>query len=126
MSRDSVIDSQTGRPRLLSVQCGTCVGRPGNLMHLRPGRLAQLIRDNCGPEALGLVCHETLSYGPHPDFGPAFCRWFFDRFGLQANGIRCLMRLGVLDGSGGFTEVDPPEGETDAARDQLRRVLPVR
>jgi hypothetical protein len=92
---------------LLSEQCSTCVGRPDNLMHLREGRLKLLIEDNTGPYALGLVCHQTLSYGDHPDFGPALCRWFYDHYGHQANGIRMFSRLL------GFAEVPPPGEEND-------------
>jgi hypothetical protein len=102
-----ILDRRTGHPRLLSRQCSTCVGRPGNLMHLRPGRLKDLIAENTGPEALGLVCHETLPYGDYPDFGPALCRWFYDNYGHLANGTRIFGRLC------GFTEVDPPGEEDD-------------
>lgn len=34
---DSVLDRKTCQLRVLREQCSTCVGRPGNLMHLRPG-----------------------------------------------------------------------------------------
>lgn len=103
---ENVIDPVTRKPRLLKEQCSTCVGRPGNLMHLRTGRLKDLIQANTGPEAHGLVCHQTLSYGDDPDARPAFCRWFYDGFGHLANYIRISERLG------GFTEVDPP-GKTE-------------
>jgi hypothetical protein len=103
----SILDPATCRARLLSEQCSTCVGRPGNLMHLREGKLKELIAGNSGPHALGLICHQTLPYGDHPDFGPALCRWFYDTYGHQANGIRVFSRLL------GFTEVDPPEEDDD-------------
>jgi hypothetical protein len=102
MSDESVIDPVTHKPRLLSKQCATCILRPGNPMHLRPGRLKDLIESNTGPEAHGLICHDTLSYSKNPDFGPAFCRGFYDQFGHLANYIRICERLG------GFTEVNPP------------------
>lgn len=110
MSDEPVIDPVTHKPRLMSEQCTTCVFRPGNLMHLSPGRLKELIGSNTGPEALGLVCHQTLSYGAHPETGAAFCRGFYDSYGHLANYIRIMERLG------GFTEVDPPapEGEANA------------
>lgn len=100
---ESVIDPVTRLPRLLNDQCASCVFRPGNLMHLRPGRLKLLIAENTGPTAHGLVCHETLSYGGHPGFTPAFCRGFYTKYGHLANYIRICERLG------GFTEIDPPE-----------------
>ena len=105
-----LLDRETGLPRLMSEQCSTCVGRPGNLMHLREGALKDLIRANTGPDALGLVCHQTLPYGDYPEFGAALCRWFFDAYGPLANGIRVFSRLG------GFTEVDPPEEDGDEHR----------
>ena len=66
-----------------------------------------LIRGNTGANAHGLICHETLSYGEHPEFGAAYCRNFFDKYGHLCNLIRIFGRLG------GFTEVDPPgNGDT--------------
>jgi hypothetical protein len=105
VSSDSIIDRETGLCRLLSEQCSTCIGRPGDLMHLRPGRLKTLIAQNTGDGTMGLVCHQTLEYGDHPDFGNALCRWFYDTYGHLTNGIRVMERIG------GFTEVDPPKGE---------------
>jgi hypothetical protein len=99
----SILDPGTGRARLLTRQCSTCVGRPGNLMHLREGKLKELVAGNTGDHHLGLICHQTLPYGDHPDFGPAYCRWFYDHYGDLANGIRVFRRLL------GFTEIDPPE-----------------
>lgn len=95
-----------GRPRLLSERCSTCVFRKGNLMSLRPGRLADLIASNVRAGA-ALTCHQTLSYGDHPEFGEAVCRGFYDAVGPRTNIIRVMERLG------GFAEVPPPEkGET--------------
>lgn len=98
-----LLDPGTGKVRLLSEQCSTCVGRPGNLMHLREGRLKDLIAQNTGPHCIGLVCHQTLSYGDHPEHGNALCRWFHDIYGPLAGGARVLGRLT------GFMEVPPPQ-----------------
>src|SRR6185437_6758472 len=68
--QESLIDPATGKPRLLAEMCSTCVFRPGNLMRLRPGRLKDLIRQNTGPEAQGLHCHQT-TYGQNPETGLA-------------------------------------------------------
>jgi hypothetical protein len=94
-----------GRPRLLSEQCATCVYRPGNPMQLRRGRLKQMTQ--AGIAGGGVTCHDTLTYGAHPDFGPALCRGFYDNYGHQTNLIRIYERLG------GFDEVDPPEKEDE-------------
>jgi hypothetical protein len=50
----------------------------------------------------GIICHDTLSHGAHPSFGPALCRGFYDNYGQQNGFIRVIGRIG------GFTEVDPP------------------
>ena len=94
----------TGRPRLLSEKCSSCVFRPGNLMSLREGRLRDLIEDNVAAGA-ALTCHQTLSYGDHPEFGEAVCRGFYDTVGTRTNIIRVMERLG------GFAEVEPPKEE---------------
>ena len=58
---------------VMSARCGTCVFRPGNLMHLEPGRVRELVDDNLDADA-ALVCHKTLPYGDHPEVGEAICR----------------------------------------------------
>ena len=72
-----VMDPETVRVRLLAEKCSTCIFRPGNLMHLQPGR-----RDQMSAEAIAedgwITCHATLPYGQHPDAEPAVCRGFWD------------------------------------------------
>jgi hypothetical protein len=97
-----------GKPRVLSGQCSTCVGRPGNLMQLRPGRLRKMVQEAVNSGGGGIICHQTLSYGSHPGFGGAVCRWFYDHYGHLCNLIRIYERLG------GFTEVDPPQDDEEA------------
>lgn len=63
-----------GRVHVQAEQCATCVGRPGNLMQLTPGRLAALVRDNVRADA-ALTCHATLYRQAEQE---AVCRWFFD------------------------------------------------
>lgn len=95
-------DPATGKPRLLTGQCATCIGRPGNITGLRPGRRREVINGN--RDGLGLICHETIAYNSEGDGEhggeQAFCRWFFDH--VTSNYQRICMRLG------GFTEVPPP------------------
>jgi hypothetical protein len=97
---------EMGAPRLLNEKCSTCVFRPGNLMHLRPGRLTLMIR-NALTGGGWITCHQTLSYGEHPDFGEAICRGFYDMHGDRSNLIRIMERLD------GFTEVSPPVDQLD-------------
>ena len=91
-----------GKPRLLASQCATCIFRPGNPMHLRDGRLREMVTGALQQGSQGIICHDTLSYGAHPDFGGALCRGFYDAYGPQSNFIRVMERLG------GFAEVDAP------------------
>jgi hypothetical protein len=81
-------------------------------MHLRPGRLKAMVSEATAQGSQGIICHQTLSYGDHRNFGPALCRWYYDTYGPLNNFIRCITRLGALDGTGGFTVVDPPEEKT--------------
>ena len=90
------------RPRLLAEQCATCIYRPGNPMHLRPGALKEITNANLGDGVRGLTCHDALPYGNRPGYGEAMCRGFYDKFGHLNNYVRVIERLG------GFTEVPPP------------------
>jgi hypothetical protein len=95
-----------GKLRVLSDQCSTCVFRPGNPMHLNPGRLRDLVQQNLAADA-ALVCHQTLTYGDHPEFGPALCRGFFDAYGQQVNVVRIMGRLGGINDT-----IAPPTKES--------------
>jgi hypothetical protein len=46
-------------------------------MHLGPERLRAIIGDALAAGTF-VVCHDTLTYGDFPDYGPAICRGFFD------------------------------------------------
>ena len=96
-----------GVPRVLSKQCSTCIGRPGNPMHLSPGRVKGMVQDATREGRQGIICHQTLSYGGHPEIGGALCRWYYDTYGHLNGFIRIMERIGS-----GFTEIDPPEEET--------------
>lgn len=89
---------RTGRPALMAEQCSTCIGRPGNLMDLRPGRVKQMAEG--AMQGAGIICHQTLP-GGSVVAPPAMCRWFYDRFGPRTNWVRIMLRLG------GFTTVLP-------------------
>lgn len=95
----SVGDPVLGKSRLLSRQCASCIFRPGNLMHLREGRLRDLIAETRAAESF-IVCHSTLPHYRYPEARPAICRGFADRYSTQA--------LQVISRVWGFVEVDPP------------------
>lgn len=93
-------------PQLLSERCNTCVFRVGNLMHLQPGRLKDLVDSNLASQSL-LICHKTLDHGEHPEFGKAMCRGFWDGYGDQVAAKQVMDRM---FGEGRwYDEVDPPE-----------------
>jgi hypothetical protein len=46
-------------------------------MHLGPERLRVVIADALAGGTF-VVCHDALTYGNFPDYGPAICRGFFD------------------------------------------------
>ena len=48
-------------------------------MHLGPERTAAFIRQVLDAGSY-VVCHDTLTYGDFPDYGPAICRGFFDAY----------------------------------------------
>jgi hypothetical protein len=74
-----ITDPATGGSRLLSQRCATCILAAGDRMHLGPERLRAII---AGALAAGtfVVCHDTLTYGDFPDYGPAICRGFYDAY----------------------------------------------
>ena len=68
--RQDITDPATGLSRLLSERCPTCILRPGDPMHLGPDRTAAFIRQVLDAGSY-VVCHDTLTYGDFPDYGPA-------------------------------------------------------
>jgi hypothetical protein len=103
---EEISNGPTGRPQLCAGQCATCIGRPGNLMDLRPGRLRGMVNGALQSGGL-IICHETLSYGQNPERGRAACRWFYEQFGHLSNIIRITERLG------GFDEIELPAGDEE-------------
>ena len=95
----SVADHKQRKTRVLSRQCDTCIFKPGNPMLLEPGRLRDMVNEALSTQKF-IVCHDTLPYGPHPRYGPAVCRGFYDRYDTQA--LQLARRLW------GIVEVPPP------------------
>jgi hypothetical protein len=102
MTGHNVFDPETGQPRLLSEQCSSCIGRAGNLMDLRAGRVQGMVREALAGGG-AIICHQTLGYAGQPAARAAYCRWFYDKFGPRCNLLRIYDRLG------GFLEVTPPD-----------------
>ena len=92
-------DPVTGRPRLLSGPCSTCIGNPDRA---QPGDVRLMVAAALRDGGQGIICRETLPGGAHPDTGAALCRWFWERYGYR------VRSFGVTARGGGWTVVDPP------------------
>ena len=119
--RQDITDPATCGSRLLSRQCATCILRPGDPMHLGPERLRAIISQALAAGSF-VVCHDTLTYGDYPDYGPAICRGFFDAHAGRSPALILLRAFRRL------VEVPPPEAaaghEPDEARRAARRGKP--
>lgn len=80
-----------GRVHVLAEQCETCVFRPGNLMRLRPGRLAGMVAEAKAEES-AIICHSTLY---RDDVDNAVCRGFADRHPTRP--LQIAERLGLVE-----------------------------
>lgn len=78
-----------GGLRVCAHECATCVFRPGNLMHLKPGRLRGMVDESIAGDS-AITCHKTLD-GPR-----AVCRGFWDRHHRDTLACRLGSVLGVL------------------------------
>lgn len=93
-----------GAVHVLSERCSTCIFRPGNLMHLEPGRVKNLVDRNLA-DGSAITCHQTLPYSGI-DALPAVCRGYADAYGPQLFWWRLAHVLGTL------VEDPPPSKET--------------
>jgi len=62
-------------------------------MHLGPDRTAAFIRQVLDAGSY-VVCHDTLTYGDFPDYGPAICRGFFDAYRNRTRDLLILQAAG--------------------------------
>ena len=99
--RQDITDPATGGSRLLSRQCATCILRHGDPMHLGPEGLREIIGQALAAGTF-VVCHDTLTYGDFPDYGPAICRGFFDAYKNRSAALILLRAYQRL------VEVPPP------------------
>jgi hypothetical protein len=77
-----------GRVHVCAEMCATCVFRPGNLMHLRSGRLREMVEESLDNDS-AIVCHKTL------EGDNAACRGFFDRY--PTTPLQVADRLGLME-----------------------------
>jgi len=77
-----------GRVHVQAELCSTCIFRPGNLMHLKSGRVRGMV-DEAREHESAIVCHQTL------DGDNAVCRGFFERYPTQP--LQIAERLGLVE-----------------------------
>lgn len=104
--RQDITDRASGLSRLLSQRCSTCILRPGDKMRLGPQRTAAFVRHTLA-QGTYVICHQTLTYGDNPSFGPAICRGFYDAYADRSPALRLLHAFQRL------TEVEPPPPQPD-------------
>jgi hypothetical protein len=98
-----VVDHNTGKVRVLSRRCGTCILWRDDRSPVSEQRAGEVIDTNVAAGSL-LTCHSTLPYGPYPEFGPAVCAGFWVKHGHRtAAGRLAEHLLGVI-------RVHPPKG----------------
>ena len=97
-----ITDPATGGSRLLSERCATCILAAGDRMHLGPERLRAVIAEALAAGTF-VVCHDTLTYGNYPDYGPAICRGFYDAYAASSPALTLLRACHRL------VEVPPPQ-----------------
>lgn len=89
---DDDLDDETTRPEpyrdgyvhVMADKCSTCVFRPGNLMHLEPGRLQSMAAD-VQETGIPFSCHQTLPYSSQKYLdhygGAALCAGAVEAYG---------------------------------------------
>lgn len=83
-----------GRIHVVAERCASCIFRPGNPMHLRPGAVKEVVDEALADDS-AIICHSTLDGDEN-----AVCRGFFDRY--DTTPLRLAQALGVV-------EFDPPQ-----------------
>lgn len=87
-TRADVVDADG--VRICAAKCPTCIFRPGNLMHLNPGRVKAMVADCLTTDAY-IPCHDTLHGAKQ-----AICRGFYDAHGHRVTITQLAQRLGFL------------------------------
>ena len=74
--------------RVMAERCPTCIFWPGNLMHLQPGRVREMLAEARAADSC-IVCHSTMD-AEHQ----AVCRGQYDV--LQTQPLQVAERLGYI------------------------------
>lgn len=83
-----LIDGETGRPRVQADKCPTCIFRPGDLMHLRPGTVKAMVDE---ARNSFIPCHDTLPRVS--DTPPAVCAGWYECHGERSQTMQILTML---------------------------------
>lgn len=75
---------------LMSEKCDTCIFRPGNLMHLEPGRVKDMV-DECLKNDSAVICHKTLAEEDN-----AVCRGFYDAYEANVTPLRLATAMNII------------------------------
>lgn len=82
-----------GKLHVQSRMCDTCIFRPGNLMHLREGRVEDMVA-SCLEQQGTIPCHKNIGPGAE---GQAICKGFFDRYKHEVSLLSVAERLGYVE-----------------------------
>jgi hypothetical protein len=89
---------------VIDEQCETCIFRHGNPMHLRPGRVKEMV-DACIEHDVHITCHEHMTVFDEWDDDEVLqrinpedpiCRGFYDRYPGVGQLSRIMARLDAL------------------------------
>jgi hypothetical protein len=76
--------------RVMHEKCDTCIFHPGNLMHLKRGRVKGMVQHCLDNDAV-IPCHKTLG-----DEQQAVCRGLFDTYAHRIWPLRLAEHMGRI------------------------------
>lgn len=81
-----------GRIHVLNDRCATCIFRPGDLMHLQPGRVKEMVTSAIRNESV-IPCHSTIY---DPAVKPAICRGYWDAYRNEVVALRLAQVMDIV------------------------------
>lgn len=84
-----------GKIHVAAEKCSTCIFRPGNPMHLTPGRLKDLSDSAISDDSV-IVCHSTLPAVTGDEQVEAVCRGFDDAHGDKVTPLRLARAMDLI------------------------------
>lgn len=82
-----------GKVHVMADKCSTCIFRPGNLMHLNPGRVKEMVEESIA-EGAGIPCHKTIYDAAEQE---ATCRGFFDAYADEVPAFALAKALDMIE-----------------------------